>query len=416
MQQEHNIASFTKFYALSLLVYVLAMYDVTWLNKAPVTLLRGFIILVCLLKMFGNSYLRISRNQVLPIILLLIYCVYSVVITHSGDPFVTIRYAAVFISMSSVFFLTYYEKLYVLRVFTNGFFVILLISLFGWVLFLLGVSLPHSGLILHSNGFHEYYDYYFFRIASQSLESDFPRFQSIFLEPGQLATPCVFLFYLNSFENKVFGRKNLVLLVAIILSFSLISYGLMLVTFVTIAWTKGARWRVPLTIIVVFVIGGIYYFASSSENNAINALILSRLEYDEETIISGNNRTASVFDANYANFIKSKDKYFGIHKELSSGYNWSNNSSGYKKFIVHEGIVGLVVIMALITAMFLKNKKNAKTFIFFIILVMAFLVRNLLQSPLWLSIAILGFYLLGNENNLKVNPIENNNDSYQVNT
>lgn len=415
MQQEHNIASFTKFYALSLLVYVLAMYDVTWLNKVPVTLLRGFTILVCLLKMFGTSSLRIPRNTVLPITLLLVYCVYSVVITHSGDPFVTIRYAAVFISMSSLFLLTYNEKLYVLRVFTDGFVVILLISLFGWILFLLGVNLPHSGLILHSNGFHEYYDYYFFRTSAYSVESDFPRFQSIFLEPGQLATPCVFLFYLNSFENKVFGRKNLVLLVAIILSFSLISYGLMLITFVTIAWTEGARWRVPLTIIVVFVIGGVYYFASSSENNAINVLILSRLEYDEETIISGNNRTADVFDRNYEDFMNSNDKYFGIHNKLSSGYDWSNNSSGYKKFIVHDGIIGLVVFMSLIITMFLKNR-NAKTLMFFIILVVAFLVRNLLQNPMWLSIAILGFYLLGNENNLKVNPIENNNDNYLINT
>ena len=415
MQQEHNIASFTKLYALSLFVYVLAMYDVTWLNKVPVTLLRGFIILVCFLKMFGISSLRIPRNTVLPITLLLVYSVYSIVITHSGDPFVTIRYAAVFISMSSLFLLTDDEKLYVLRVFTDGFVVILLISLLGWILFLLGVNLPHSGLILHSNGFHEYYDYYFFRVSASGVESDFPRFQSIFLEPGQLATPCVFLFYLNSFENKVFGRKNLVLLVAIILSFSLISYGLMLISFVTIAWTKGARWKVPLTIIVVLVIGGVYYLASSSEDNAIYALILSRLEYDEETIISGNNRTADVFNLYYADFINSNDKYFGIHNKLSSGYDWTNNSSGYKKFIVHDGIVGMVIFMTLIITMFLKNR-NAKTLMFFIILVLAFLVRNLLQNPMWLSIAILGFYLLGNENNLKVNPIENNNDNYLINT
>lgn len=405
MQQEHNIASFTKFYALSMLVYVLAMYDVTWLNTIPVTLLRVFIILVCLLKMFGTSSLEIPRNQLFPVILLLIYSVYSIVNTFSDDKFVTIRYLAFFLSMSSVFFLTYNEKQYVLRFFTSGFVVILLISLFGWVLFLLGVNLPHSGLILHPNGFHEYYDYYFFRASAYSVESDFPRFQSIFLEPGQLATPCIFLFFLNSFENKVFGIKNLVLLVTIILSFSLISYGLLLISFVAIAWNKGARFRVPMTLLVVVIIGGGYYFASSSEDSAINVLILSRLEYDEEQIISGNNRTAAVFDANYADFIKSKDKYFGIHKELSSGYNWSNNSSGYKKFIVHEGIVGLVIIMTLITAMFL-NKRNAKTLVFFIILVMAFLVRNLLQSPLWLSMAILGFCLLGDEDKLRVQPIE----------
>lgn len=397
MQQEQKIALFTKFYALSLLFYVLAQYDVTWLDKAPVTPIRVFIILVCLLKMFGTSSLKIQRSQVLPIMLLLLYCIYSIIITHSGDRFVFFRYLAIFIAMSSVFFLTHDEKQYVLQFFTKGFVVILFISIFGWILFLMGVKLPHSGLIFHSNGFHEYYDYYFFRISAIGAESTFPRFQSVFLEPGQLATPCVFLFFLNSFEKKVFGIQNLVLLAAIILSFSLVSYGLLLISFLAIAWNIGARLRVPLTIIVILLIGGGYYLASSSQNNAFNVLILSRLEYDEETIISGNNRTSAIFDVKYANFIKSKDKYFGIHNKLSFGYDWTNNSSGYKKFIVHDGIVGMVIFMSFIITMFLGNR-NAKTLIFFIILVIAFLVRNLLQNPLWMSIAILGFYLLGDEN------------------
>lgn len=414
MQQEQKIPGFTKFYALSMLVYVLAQYDVTWLYNVSTLFIRVFIILVCLLKMHSSS-MKMEKRQVFPILLLLMYCMYSIIVTHNGDNFVVVRYFAVFVSMASIFLLSKEERMYTLKVFVNGFVIILCISFFGWVLYLLGVDLPHSNLIYHQNGFHEYYDYYFFRISSHGVESDFPRFESIFLEPGQLATPCVFLFFLNSFESKTFGIKNLVLLTAIILSFSLIAYGLILISFVAIAWNKGARFRVPMTIIVVLIIGSVYYFASSSEDSAVNRLILSRLEYDEETIISGNNRTADVFDKNYSIFMKSNDKYFGIHKELSSGYNWANNSSGYKKFIVHEGIVGLVILLGFITTMFLKNR-NANTLVFFIILVMAFVVRNLLQNPLWLSMAILGFYLLGNENNLKVRSIEYNDDDNLINT
>lgn len=403
MQQEQKITPFTKFYFISMVLYVLAMYDVTWLSYSiSYTAIRVFISIVCIAKM-SNASIRI-KGQSLPLLLLLIYCVYSVLISHSGDKGVAIKYLALFTSMTSIILLTHKERLVLLKYITTAFVIILTISLFGWFLFLLGVNLPHSGLIYHWNGFHEYYNYYYFRIAADSIEANFPRFQSIFLEPGQLGSPCVFLLFLNTLEGKLWKFQNIILLLAIIMSFSLISYGLSLIVLLAIAWFKGSKYRLFLTVITAILIGVGYYYFSYSDN-AVNALILSRLERDEEMVIVGNNRTASVFDLNYASFIGSRDRYFGIHNELLSGYNWTNNSSGYKKFIVHEGIVGFVIFMVLIIALFFKNR-NIKTLVFLIILVMAFLIRNLLQNPLWLSIAILGFYIIDENDKLKPHTVE----------
>lgn len=396
MQKEQKITLFTKFYALSMVLYMLAMYDVTWFSYSfSYTSIRVFITIVCLIKMSQNATI-ILRKQSLPLLLLFIYCMYSMIVTHIGDKNVFIKYVALFLSMTSIVMLTKEERLFLLKLLTNVFVIILSISLFGWFLFLFGFNLPHSGLIYHWNGFHEYYNYYLFRIAASSMESEFmPRFQSIFLEPGQLGTPCVFLLFLNLLEDKMWKFKNIILLLAILLSFSLISYGLLLIVFLSISWFKGSRYRVFLTMLTVVLIGAVYYFVSYSDN-AVNALIISRLERDDEMVIVGNNRTATIFDINYASFIRSSNKYFGIHNELSTGYNWTNNSSGYKKFIVHEGIVGLVLFMILIISLFLKNK-NIRTFVFLVVLVMAFFVRNLLQNPLWLSIAIIGFYSIGDD-------------------
>ena len=139
-----------------------------------------------------------------------------------------------------------------------------------------------------------------------------------------------------------------------------------------------------------------YRYFSSNEDNAVNALILSRLEYDEEDVIVGNNRTARVFDRHFQSLIQSNDKYFGVHHQLKTGYDWTNNSSGYKKFIVHHGLVGFAIFILYILALYLSNR-NMKSFVFLLMLLTAFFMRDLLQNPMWMSMAIIGFYLLSNK-------------------
>lgn len=389
----------TRFYAYSMLLYVLALADVTWLDSLSYNVgIRLYIIVVCIVKMAESPFVIQSRWKA-PLCFLLLYCLYCMLITF-GEFYQTISYIALFLSMMSIITLKIGEKRFLLNVFTVGFVVILVISLIGWILFLLGVNLPHSGLINHRNGYHVYYDYYFFRISSGALYSIFPRFSSVFLEPGQLATPCAFLFFLNAIENKIFGLRNVVLLVAIVLSFSLIAYGLLVFSLVMIAWFKGFKYRLPLAVSVVLVLAGLTTYFIYNQDSAVNELIISRLEYDEDDIIVGNNRTSQIFEANYQSFIKSGDRYLGIRKKLVTGYDWTINSSGYQKYIVHFGLFGLVFGGMLIFSIYWNNR-NSKTLVFLIILVTAFIVRNLLFAPLWLSITILGFYVFGGDKTKK---------------
>jgi hypothetical protein len=310
--------------------------------------------------------------------------------------------------MTSVILLSLDEMNYLLKILTNCFVIILVISIPAWILYLLGVPLAHTGPHYHENGFHVYYDYYFFT-TSINWGADYNRFSSVFLEPGQMATPCVFLFHLNSRENKLFQFKNVIMILGILLSLSLIAYGLFISSLVVNRMGE-ARFRVPVLILTLLVIVGVGQYFISHEDNAVNALIVSRLEYDEETVIKGYNRTNDYFDMRYDQMMQSSEKYFGIQDQLH-GNDWTYNTSGYKKYIVHNGIVGFAIVMIMMLVLLLDNKNRA-ALIYCIMVIVAFLVRDMLTTPLWLTCAIIGMYILGNDSNKVESPhrviIDNN--------
>ena len=408
MNGKGKIDVVTRIYTFSMLLYVLTVYDVTWQDFLSYsTPIRFYIIIVSIWKIMTcrNTF---PQKYLAPLITLLLYSFYCIFITL-GNFYLTINYFAFLVSMTSVIMLDLNEKKYMLRVFINAIVVVLVISLIGWVQYLLGVKLPHTSLIYHRNEYHEYYDYYLFRVSLHSVLAVFPRFQSIFLEPGQMATPLVFLFYLNTIENKVLSFNNIVLLVSILLSFSLIAYGLLLFIIFLMIWFKGTKYRFLLLLGVIAFLFGIVYYYIALEDSALNALILSRLEYSEEDIITGNNRYSQSFDSMFDSFMQSSDKYFGIYNKLLSGNDWTNGSSGLKKYIVVNGLVGLFLGCLLIFYNYWINR-NKRTLAYLIILTMAFVVRNQLFTPLWFSIAILGFYTLNEIKITKYGNLKMNNN------
>ena len=144
---------------------------------------------------------------------------------------------------------------------------------------------------------------------------------------------------------------------------------------------------------MVLVLGVSLFFSQDEiSDDPVTALIVSRLEYDEEKVISGNNRLSGEFRIRYDHFIQSEDRYLGIRNRLLKGNDWTYNSSGILKFIVHRGLIGISLFMLFIFMLF-WDKRSLANFIWLIILVTAFIVRDMLQTPLWCSIAIVGFYL-----------------------
>lgn len=385
----------TKLYVFSLCLMVYAAADVSWLffiPRPPLYVLAGLLSITKMLNTGAHS----TKKKIIWIVIWLVFNI--IIVVFAMSPLALLFRLLFVLIMSSVILLSLDEMKYLLKILTNCFVLILLISIPAWILYLIGVPLAHTGPHYHEDGFHVYYDFYFFTTSS-SEGSTYSRFSSVFLEPGQMATPCAFLFHLNSRENKLFQFKNVIMIVAIIMSFSLIAYGLLLFSLVVNRMSR-SRFKVPATIITLLLIGGLGLYFTSHEDNAVYALIVSRLEYDEETTIAGYNRTNEYFDSRYEDLMHSKDKYFGIHGQ---SLDWTTNTSGYKKFIVHNGIVGFAIVMALMLVLWLDNRKRS-TLMFVIMVIVAFLVRDMLTTPLWMTCAIIGMYILGADSKKEAYP------------
>lgn len=404
LQQAWEPDLLTKLYVFSVCLLIYAVAEVSWLMSIPRQPLYILVSVLALIKMVqkGTSF---SKGRIGFILVWFIYCMMSIFVIR-GNIFLALYYILLFFTMSSVVMLTVDEMKYLLKVITNCFVVILVISIFGWVLYLIGFPLPYTGPIYHSNGYHIYYDYYFFTTQA-NLGGNYERFSSVFLEPGQMATPCAFLFHLNTRNDRIFRFRNLIMLVAIIMSLSLIAYGLLLFSIVANLLTRSnSRYKVPTMVVTLSLLGGLFWYFSTNEDTAIYARIISRLEYDEESnTISGYNRTGDNFEIHYANLMQSSDKYFGARDQLTEGNNWTVQASGYKKFIVNHGIVGLAIVLLLMLMLFWNNRSMA-SLVYVLIVVVAFLVRDLLTSPLWLTLAVIGTYIIGSEEIKVEQPIQ----------
>ncbi len=330
-----------------------------------------------------------------------ICCIYAVIIgllalyaTMITSFFSILAQLTFILGTCSVLLLPYRQKKQLLDFLTNGVVAILCVSIPFWFLFLMGISLPHGAAFEHENGFHELIDYYVFFISAKPTLSLIQRYQSVFLEPGQLASVSVLLFFANGANLRKW--KSWVFLLATVLSFSLVGYGLVFGGLLLNSIMSSRKGRFLKVALFVTIFGGITIVTirMANEDNPLYTLIFQRLEYDEEKGIAGNNRTSDDFDAAFEKYFRTGDKWLGIGREMEYGNNWAMNSSGVRKYIVYNGIIGFAILM-LFMLVLLKQHFNYKTFILFVVAVVAFLVRDMLRTQFWLFIVILGFYLQG---------------------
>lgn len=303
-------------------------------------------------------------------------------------------YIGVFSSLASVLLLSDTDKKAMLVFFSKLLFVILSISLTGWIFHLLGFTIPVYENVDLRNDVHNLSNHYIYYDNVYFMDAIFPRFRGIFIEPGQLATPCAFLFFARGAAIK--DKTNILLLLAILFSFSLAGYVIVIIgLFLRYLLVQG-KFKTAKILGFVLLIGGtaFYFVNNANKDNPLTTLIIERLEYDEELGISGNNRSDEIFDYNYDHYVKSDKIILGIGDEIKVGYNsWTNHASGIKKYFVNYGILGIIV-MILLTHLMLKYYYCRSALVFFIVIWLAFLVRDMLQTPFWLTLVILGFYNL----------------------
>lgn len=266
-------------------------------------------------------------------------------------------------------------KIELVHFFTKDFTILLSVSLFAWILFLMGIPLPNS-ITNFNNGQYFYDNYYFFLLDHRDHFLAFPRFSSIFLEPGQLGMITSFLLYANQFDLK---RKEVwVLLVATVLSFSLAAYVLTLFSASAFVLLKTRRLVLYLIIWIGFIFAGYLYFTKSNNgNNPINISIIERLFIQDGDIV-GNNRYSSIMDNYFDNFMKSDDIYTGVgtgkYQILKLGAN-----AGYKVFIFQYGIIGTVLVFLFYLSL-VRNYESKLSMTFLIVYILCFIQA---AYPLW---------------------------------
>lgn len=385
---------FLYIYMACMCLYIYASADIIWLDRFPLSVICMLTIVVSVVKIVQMKD-SITPQQFLLCCSFFLYSILSFFFFSWGGGLFFITVPTFFLVTTSVILLPIDEKKLLLSAISKCMVFIIIISVPAWLLFLAGVNLPHSDPIYHPNGFHVYYDYHFFSMGAKNddvFDMILPRFSSVFLEPGQFATPCVFLFFLNGAR---FNRKNLPFIIGIILSFSLVGLVLFVGSIMARKIIIKEKHLYIKLLLISAILGGVgyYYTQYVDQEDPVNMYVFSRLQYDEDKGFSGNNRTSSYFEKKYQKFLQSSDLYIGIKQQLKDGYDWTYNCSGYKKFIVNHGLIGFGVFMFFVFLLFYFNRSKP-SFFFFVIIVTAFFVRDLLNAPLWLYIAIVGFTLL----------------------
>lgn len=251
---------------------------------------------------------------------------------------------------------------------------LLLVSIPAFLLYLLGF--PFVGVnASYGEDLYSYTNYFLFMIDDRTLWAFFPRFSSVFLEPGHLGTATALL--LSTQFGKWKKWYNLVLLVALLLTFSLAAYVIYVVVIFLKLWVQGKQFvgKLVLTVSLIGAVVAGSFFYNNGEN-LLHDLILIRLEV-EDGELAGNNRVTDSFDTDFQKLAESSGIIFGKKRE-----NPEFGNSGYKVFIYENGIIGTILMLIFYLTSLGKIKSRKSAISSFVIALLGFIVRG---YPLWYS-------------------------------
>jgi len=248
----------------------------------------------------------------------------------------------------------------------------------GFIIFLIDliVDLPFISYVTIG----EYYPFenYIFLIKSQSLR-EFFRFSGPFSESGHMSMICAFLLYANKYNLKQW--YNIVFLISVLFSLSLAGYvllglGLLLYSVKSIKMVIGV------------LLMGFTIFISVTQlwnngDNPVNEAIFSRLEYDKDKGISGNNRFSYDTDKYYEN-LSLTELLFGVGlKEYNRQRDIGTiDGAGYKLFVIINGILGCFFVFMIYYSITLLTNNRRYAVGFLILMIASFMQR---AYPTWMA-------------------------------
>lgn len=256
------------------------------------------------------------------------------------------------------------RKKELLKIITTSFSVIMGVSIVAFFLGMI-VNLPSFGSLSFNDGQYEFTNYLLYIKPYSVL--DIYRFNSIFLEPGHVAMIAAYLLFANDFDFK--HNKYLIpIFIAVVVSLSLAGYVLVVAGYLLSLFPKSKkRGRLQKLFYFALLLLSVYYLASvdNGGSNVLNDTIFSRLQYDTEKGIVGNNRTTAVADVYFEEAIKSGEIITGYgRKEYNEIVNSEEffGGAGYKIYMLKNGIIGtiLVFMFYLFVAEAGPNKKKLR--------------------------------------------------------
>lgn len=289
-----------------------------------------------------------------------------------------------------------FEYLKDLLNFTVKWFAIMLIPslLIYWALFF--VDLPSFGTFVHP--VYVPFDNYIFYIRTTWDNQVFPRFNAFLLEPGHLALLCTFLTIACRYRFKE-NKWLLILAISTVFSFSLAGYLLYVIGYVLLkvnSAIKGIAVAIGLAVAATAAIG------LGGGENALNKLILERLERDEHAGIKGNNRFTDSTDFIYQQSFEKGKAWTGVQNTT----NMENvKGAGYKIYIIKNGFIGILLSLLFYILVIPSQPDYRYTISYLIVLSLCFIQRSAPEMYHWLFPYVTGIYLAKYEKEKRLNSL-----------
>lgn len=259
-------------------------------------------------------------------------------------------------------------KINSLNFITKSFAIIIGVSLVAWFLYFLGIVQTHS--IMEIRGYTLEVCPFF--LKSVSRVSLFPRFQGLFMEPGQLGMICAFLIYANNYNFR--SKYLIVILLSLVFSFSLAAYLLFLVGFFFHIFSLNNTKKVIIyTVFFIVLFAILFVLLSRYEDTFVYQLIIKRLINNSGGDFVNSNRYQQYFLSFYNN--KMSDFWtmlFGMGLEVNVT-DFPNNS-GAKIFFIRLGYIGALLLLLAYYSIQREYKSKA-CFLFLVLYVVAFVQR-----------------------------------------
>ena len=383
-----NAFSFKNIYFASIFLMMCSFYNLSFTWSFHRVLFSGFATICSIIYMNSHASVSVTKKTNGIVFVVFVWYLFASLISPNVLGGLVLN-TLTFIPVYSVIKLSIERKKELLSFICVSTSLILVVSLVGWCSFLLGFNLPHT-YVDYVDDFHHYINYYLFIMANRSFDI-IPRFNSVFIEPGQMASVCV-LILLSKNVITVPKRCMHIVSLSLFLSFSLAGWLVYLLGRLGFSIIDSGRKRIMQLTFITIAVGGLYIYAQYEHDSVLNTYIFDRLVLDDEKVLAGNNRTHDDFNIKYADYIETSDAVFGIHKELAKGNNWTIGNAGYKVFIVVNGLFGLFLVFVFVLVYY-RRYPDKHCMVFLIIYVLQGSIRSFWVTPYWLIIYILALPL-----------------------